>query len=175
MTARLATHQAEIQLLLQGTVHAYGERSIRLSYQSTARPSRAAFVLVGWGCLGGGGGMQVRSPGVTLPLTTIQQDSSSACFETCRMLYSFMAAAPGPASTPPAVGACCAGCGAAATPAGFTMKLLAASDALLLLERESCCCCSGSAARADKLVESQRWCPGSCGWLHDAAVHPDLR
>jgi hypothetical protein len=55
------------------------------------------------------------------------------------------------------------------------MKLLAASDALLLLERESCCCCSGSAARADKLVESQRWCPGSCGWLHDAAVHPDLR
>lgn len=56
------------------------------------------------------------------------------------------------------------------------MKLLAASDALLLLERESCCCCcSGSAARADKLVESQRWCPGPCGWLQDAAVHPDLR
>lgn len=48
------------------------------------------------------------------------------------MLYSFRLAAAGPASTPPAVGACWTGVGTE-DPTGFTMKLVAASEALLLL------------------------------------------
>ena len=101
--------------------------------------------------------------GRTLPLTTIQQDSSSACFETCRMLYSFMDAAPGPASTPPAVGACCAGCGAAADPAGLTMKLLAASDALFVAVAS--CCWASAASCADRLVDKPRqWPVAACWW-----------
>lgn len=82
----------------------------------------------------------------TLPFTTIQQDSSSACFDTCRMLYSLRDAAPGPASTPPAVGACWAGCGAAAAPAGLTMKLVAGSEALFVPAGASCGWASAAAA-----------------------------
>lgn len=116
----------------------------------------------------------------TLPFTTIQQDSSSACFDTCRMLYSLSDAAPGPASTPPAVGACWAGCGAAAAPAGLTMKLLAGSEALLLPAGASCGWASAAAAsrlaaeveNAEDGREDQRreWAVEE-----EAAQHADLR